>query len=37
LGKVQKAKSKKTKQEEKIAEGRALNIALRRGQRFSLG
>jgi DNA-binding NtrC family response regulator len=31
LGKVQEAKSKKAKQEEKIAEARALNIALRRG------
>jgi DNA-binding NtrC family response regulator len=29
--KVQEAKSKKTKQEEKIAEARALHIALRRG------
>jgi DNA-binding NtrC family response regulator len=31
LGKIREAKSKKSKQEEKIAEARALNIALRRG------
>jgi DNA-binding NtrC family response regulator len=31
MGKVQEAKSKKTRQEDKIAEARALNIALRRG------
>lgn len=31
LAKVSEAKSKKDKQEEKIAEARALNIALRRG------
>jgi DNA-binding NtrC family response regulator len=31
MSKVQEAKSKKTRQEDKIAEARALNIALRRG------
>jgi DNA-binding NtrC family response regulator len=31
LGKVREARSKKTKQEEKIAEARAMSIALRRG------
>ena len=31
MAKVQEAKGKKTKHEEKIAEARALNIALRRG------
>lgn len=31
MAKVQEAKGKKSKQEEKIAEARALNIALRRG------
>ncbi len=31
MSKVQEAKAKKTKQEDKIAEARALNIALRRG------
>jgi DNA-binding NtrC family response regulator len=31
LAKVTEAKAKKSKQEEKIAEARALNIALRRG------
>jgi DNA-binding NtrC family response regulator len=31
MSKVQEAKSKKSKQEQKIAEARAMNIALRRG------
>jgi DNA-binding NtrC family response regulator len=31
MSKVQEAKSKKTRQEDKIAEARAMNIALRRG------
>uniref|UniRef100_A0A7C4AQC6 Response regulator n=1 Tax=Desulfomonile tiedjei TaxID=2358 RepID=A0A7C4AQC6_9BACT len=31
MSKVQEAKAKKTRQEDKIAEARALNIALRRG------